>query len=157
MVLHLCFSCSWVIPPPALYSSNVTCLSVWNPHSFWGRDQPWLQFMCLIRIWGTRVCCIRVDAVYSQQASLSTSSPVATSYRAHTGTGVLADDKHHQKIAPWLAISFLVKMQTHGWLLTSRLTSRKQQGQNRLQTGCSHPLGSPSRHRPITIHFSLFR
>lgn len=39
---------------------------------------------------------------------------------------IFADVKHQQEIAAWLPISSFVKMQTHGWILTSGLNPRKQ-------------------------------
>lgn len=39
---------------------------------------------------------------------------------------IFADVKHHQQTAAWLPISSFVKMQTHGWILTSGLNPRKQ-------------------------------
>lgn len=91
------------------------------------------------------VCGEGGDDVYSRQPSPSISSLLAKSCRVHVGKEVCAA---HKQTAAWLTVSVLVTVQTHGYVLTSGLHPREQRPQNRPQTGCSRPLGSPAHHSP---------
>lgn len=97
----------------------------------------------------------RGDNVYSDNPSwaFSASWQKATGFTEEKRSLLMT--KHHQQTAAWLPISFLFKMQTHGQVFDVRAKPQKAAPLELPADGCSHPPGSPSRHRPITIHFSL--
>lgn len=144
--------------PHCALEMHPVCLSVAPVASGTETLCPWWQhstgFQCLS---GEKVCVWRRGRGCLQQANLTEHfQPLGKELQGPHGKGSLLPTSSTEDSSRAYNVS-LVTMQTHGYVLTSGLHPRRQRPQNRLQTRCSRPLGSPARHSPTTIPFSLLR